>query len=127
VRALTSTVQYTLRCAPRGPDVAKHSGQSLADVVSSGSLDAVTSCSASGPVRQSVRLESRAPVATLMTTAQLLGLSGFVRELADVVLTLSAAAALQRCVGVQYALCIAVEQLGVLVDVCRLGLEQSTS
>ena len=84
-------------------------------MVSSGSLDAVASCSTSGPVRPSVRLESRAPVATLKTTAQLLGLSGFVRELADVVLTLSAAAALQRCVGVQNALCLAVEQLGVLV------------
>jgi len=71
-------LQYTLRRAPRGPDVARHSGQSLADLVSSGSLDAVMSCSTSGPVRPSVRLESRAPVATLKTTSQLLGLSGFV-------------------------------------------------
>ena len=125
MHALASTVLYTLRRAPRGPDVARHSGQSLADVVSLGSLDAVTSCSTSGPVRPSVRLESLAPVATLKTTAQLLGLSGFVRELAYVVPNLSAAAALQRCVCGQYELCLAVEQLGVLVDVCRLGLEQS--
>ena len=116
-------VQQTLSHAPGGLRITGYGTEFLSDVVSR-SLDTVASRAARLLVSTSIGLRASATIPAFESTSFLLGLSGVVGEMTNVVLTATTSTGQQRRVYVQYTLYLTIEELGVLVGVRRRAVIQ---
>ena len=117
-------VQQTPSHAPGGLRITGYGVEFLSDVVSSRSLDTVASRAARLLVSTSIGLRASATIPAFESTSLLLGLSGVVGEMTNVVLTATTSTGQQRRVYVQYTLYLTIEELGVLVGVRRRAIIQ---